>query len=1033
MKNIHFQYATVFVSSTFSDMLYERNLMMYHVLPKVKQWAFERGVIFDIVDLRWGINDQQAQDLHHTIKICLKRVQESDPIFLCFLGERYGWIPGEQDFHQGMFEKNIDDFKNLSATELEILQAMDAAFYESEPKACVFLFRKPLDFSGVPDGIKALYVEKEAAESLRRLKDRIAEKHAVIEYSAEFMSEAPDHPLHNFSVDDRCLEDALFERLTGVLSEKYHLGDADATAFDNELAQQQYHLKQMSLMPGMADQQDMLKNIIDQTPEFTSAFIGIPTDSALHSQIARFIMSQQSEGHQVLYRFIGIDDRVKAVGDVVTTLAYELSGEACYLEDLIGSLSFLKTELEMMEQPVLLIIAGLKPAELMDYILVLKGLKFTKIVYILETDEAESPPYYLDNTEESFKVLAEYLFAQKAKALTDIQLDRVVASADNDYARLKLTVTYLCTFAAYETLDQMILEISEMDKMTLTGAYLDRLAAVQNAHQPARIMENVLELLCNSPLPISRDDMVETICMARRKENLHADDIVREVDFSLAFARDYAEEHNGRFTVTDETVKTIMLFDRIGAESPKPLFVPKAGILIRCLRTVYMGRLYSDAQIKSEDAHNLCEIIKDYSAPDFRKMFLHTVVKETETFYKLAKALSKRAMVELLKTLSLQSMGHDVESYMAKKMKQLMGIKGNSIERAQGILREKLFSVSRKSHPENPFLDYYSMAIRMGEGALVSYERFADFISDNLSVGGQDLGYHALQLPVNWHITSANTTCYTTFDEAAQSYVTHCCYCENGFAIICDVLTGEAKKAYAIARDAGAIVATFYQNHTIHIIYEQGIITLIDLNANTADTYRFAKEGTRITWFLNDYRSGYQLTVANGNAVEIYYGLRRLGGISLRKEWTVLSVHGVSFDKNLLEKVVVIAKNEKGRYICCLLNLRENKTTFAYDFADNEISNIVQDETTGDIYAETDHGFSFVLKYNGGDALTVDLDTDQLYCAVDGFRIVQGEGSIYCNDELIVYNDCAICWFSSRKMVGFITSENVLYCIDNGY
>jgi hypothetical protein len=298
-----------------------------------------------------------------------------------------------------------------------------------------------------------------------------------------------------------------------------------------------------------------------------------------------------------------------------------------------------------------------------------------------------------------------------------------------------------------------------------------------------------------------------------------------------------------------------------------------------------------------------------------------------------------------------------------------------------------------------------------------------------INAGQQGANFYQTSCPIK----RANTTCYTTFDEEAQSYITYCCYCENGFAVIYDVLTGEAKKAYAIARDVGEIVATFYQNHTIHVVYEDGVITFIDLNANTADTYRFTQENTRITWFLNDYQSGYQLTVVNNNAIEIYYGLRKVRGISFRKGLTVLSIHGVSFENNLIEKVAIIAKNEDGQFICCLLNLRDNKTTYVYGFADHEITGIVQDAVTRDIYAETNHGFSFVLRYNGGDNLIVDYDFDQLYCASNSFRIVQSEESIYCNDELLVYNDRATCWFSSRKMIGFITADNILYCIDNGY
>ena len=71
MRNNRIKYATAFISSTFTDMKSERNLIMYSVLPRVKRWAFKRGIIFDIVDLRWGINNEQSEKLHQTMRICL--------------------------------------------------------------------------------------------------------------------------------------------------------------------------------------------------------------------------------------------------------------------------------------------------------------------------------------------------------------------------------------------------------------------------------------------------------------------------------------------------------------------------------------------------------------------------------------------------------------------------------------------------------------------------------------------------------------------------------------------------------------------------------------------------------------------------------------------------------------------------------------------------------------------------------------------------------------------------------------------------
>ena len=88
----------------------ERNMMMYEVYPALKKWGNAYGLNINIVDLRWGITEKQAKDLHHTIKLCLQKVNEADPIFISFLGDRYGWPPEEEDFNSKIIGKNIDDY-----------------------------------------------------------------------------------------------------------------------------------------------------------------------------------------------------------------------------------------------------------------------------------------------------------------------------------------------------------------------------------------------------------------------------------------------------------------------------------------------------------------------------------------------------------------------------------------------------------------------------------------------------------------------------------------------------------------------------------------------------------------------------------------------------------------------------------------------------------------------------------------------------------------------------------------------------------
>lgn len=87
----------LFVSSTFSDFIAEREALQQEVFPKLERYCAERGARFEAVDLRWGITEE-AQREHDTMRICLEEVRRCQqlsprPNFAVLLGDRYGWEP----------------------------------------------------------------------------------------------------------------------------------------------------------------------------------------------------------------------------------------------------------------------------------------------------------------------------------------------------------------------------------------------------------------------------------------------------------------------------------------------------------------------------------------------------------------------------------------------------------------------------------------------------------------------------------------------------------------------------------------------------------------------------------------------------------------------------------------------------------------------------------------------------------------------------------------------------------------------------
>ncbi len=117
--------ARVFISSTFNDMHAERDYLIKEVFPELTEWCERHKIRLTDIDLRWGVTEEESST-NKTIETCLRHVDKSRPFFLCFLGQRRGWVPDfEKDIHQETKDKyEMKRLKNRSATEMEIEHAL---------------------------------------------------------------------------------------------------------------------------------------------------------------------------------------------------------------------------------------------------------------------------------------------------------------------------------------------------------------------------------------------------------------------------------------------------------------------------------------------------------------------------------------------------------------------------------------------------------------------------------------------------------------------------------------------------------------------------------------------------------------------------------------------------------------------------------------------------------------------------------------------------------------------------------------------
>lgn len=118
----------VFVSSTFSDFVAERDALQSKVYPKLAALCKAHGASFQAVDLRWGVSEQAAED-QRTMRICLGEIDRCReltpcPNFILLMGDRYGWQPIPELIPANEFEqiRTLLSLQSPQARELQLLE-----------------------------------------------------------------------------------------------------------------------------------------------------------------------------------------------------------------------------------------------------------------------------------------------------------------------------------------------------------------------------------------------------------------------------------------------------------------------------------------------------------------------------------------------------------------------------------------------------------------------------------------------------------------------------------------------------------------------------------------------------------------------------------------------------------------------------------------------------------------------------------------------------------------------------------------------
>ena len=162
----------IFISSTFSDMEEERNILVKTVFPRLAAIAEKRDVRLVPLDLRWGITDEKAES-GMVIETCLNEVFYSRPFFLGLIGNRYGSCLTSAEA-----EKNRELLKRYEWLEQDMVDGLSITEIEIQ----YGVLRNP-------DTIDAFFYLKEGDESISDSPDKLSRLRKQIKENKRYIAE----------------------------------------------------------------------------------------------------------------------------------------------------------------------------------------------------------------------------------------------------------------------------------------------------------------------------------------------------------------------------------------------------------------------------------------------------------------------------------------------------------------------------------------------------------------------------------------------------------------------------------------------------------------------------------------------------------------------------------------------------------------------------------------------------------------------------------------------------------------------------
>ena len=999
----------IFVSSTFVDMKAERDLMMYEVLPVLKKWGNNRGINFSLVDLRWGITDTQAKELHQTIQLCLQKVNESHPLFICFLGTRYGWSPEEEDFSSEFVKKDIKEAveKKLSATSLEIMQALYNTFFPGLPKECLFFLRDEDPFIDLPERIKKLFYDKNFEKALK-LRDQIKEENpnVTFSYQASFDTtreikyateeDGTDinyHPVGSLKINGNSLADFICEKVKAILEKDYPVQEGAENSFFNEYVLSSY--RKSCPVPSIDDKLEALY-VKESNKNIHGLFM--KNGSGRSSALGRLYYRHQDDF--IIYRNVSFDVNAYTYLSFARSLCEELK-KRLDIKELVPfqydeQIKYINNALKLVkDKKTVLIMDSLDSAVslLEEWYFFFELLDFKKVFYTTNpltkpTDLANNVDVEKISDEEIATILKTHL-NKKAKNLEEEQLNKIVTSCDGDLSKAMDILFYLEKFTIHETLNKNIERLTNLPGPHVALFNYFELLRVQSDLYLPGALDSVFISLATRVRGMEYGDLASYLLYthSREKPDVRSKDISDAIRFIMNFANDYIKEENGRLYLISSSINNAVIDSLYNDNTASKVFMYTA------LTTLLRVSIEDRNDYSLDDFINLTFALDYVDRNHFTMNFKKSNVFNNVFLYRLFKTCGIRFARKLIYKM--------IQDFREFEYQDDHVAHNPQIEFKQTLVRQHHQMVMTNNPPDELCL-IYNFVCKVREEYFTDLKTFTsymvDYINENPFTDTEILEFAKIHpgssvnknettriLQVKKEYLKENMVAF--FDDTLFVY-------DNGYILYIDVFSNDVFKIVD-AREVIDPVGLYVKENTVYLYGDKNYMAINYFrDYKTVGTTYPSSDSKVIKRFITPY---YHMTAVRENGtIDVYQDCKRYYSLAFNGNDVLDKAIPTSSDGKNLETVCVVCKDGYTSYI----EVKTGKTGLLF----NEIGGYILDSM---LYQSNPEVFYFK---SGHKVIKSPADINEpiealqgvdkiLFASGTSFVSLNKDGFVYINEE----------------------------------